>query len=139
MSTLRRMRSRFESEGVAGLVDGRRRKPATGTSRADPRVVEAIAEVAGSRTDRPTVSAQGVRRRVEHLLVAGHGTGAVRMPSRAAFYRLLEAVSTRQQRGAYGRSRWSCRRQCWSSLPTGGKLGALGHARGIQDKPFARH
>ncbi|MFD4233128.1 hypothetical protein [Streptomyces sp. NPDC058542] len=37
LSTLRRMRSRFESEGVAGLVDGRLRKPATGTSRADPR------------------------------------------------------------------------------------------------------
>ncbi|MEQ6027954.1 hypothetical protein SOM70_35925 [Streptomyces salinarius] len=37
LSTLRRMRSRFESEGVAGLVDGRLRKPATGTGRADPR------------------------------------------------------------------------------------------------------
>ncbi len=96
LSTLRRMRSRLENEGVAGLIDGRLRKPATGTSRADPRVVEAIAKVAGSRTDEPTVSAQVLRRRVERLLVAEHGPGMVRMPSRAAFYRLLEAVSTGQ-------------------------------------------
>ncbi|MET9965058.1 hypothetical protein ABZZ80_03785 [Streptomyces sp. NPDC006356] len=94
LSTLRRMRSRFESEGVAGLVDGRLRKPATGTSRADPRVVEAIAKVAGGRTDEPTVSVQVLRRRVERLLVAEHGAGVVRMPSRATFYGLLEAVST---------------------------------------------
>lgn len=30
LSTLRRMRSRFEREGVVGLVDGRMRRPATG-------------------------------------------------------------------------------------------------------------
>jgi hypothetical protein len=96
LSTLRRMRSRFENEGVAGLVDGRLRKSATGTSRADPRVVETIAKVAGSRMDEPTVSAQMLRRRVERLLAAEHGAGVVRLPSRAAFYRLLEAVSTGQ-------------------------------------------
>ncbi|MFF5361173.1 hypothetical protein ACFY4I_17555 [Streptomyces scabiei] len=101
------MRSRFENEGVAGLVDGRLRKPATGTSRADPRVVDAIAKVAGSRTDEPTVSAQVVRRRVERLLVAEHGAGVVRMPSRATSYRLLEAVSTGQHLFGSARTRRS--------------------------------
>ncbi|MFF3910583.1 hypothetical protein ACFYZJ_32625 [Streptomyces sp. NPDC001848] len=105
------MGSRFENEGVAGLVDGRLRKPATGTSRADPRVVEAIAKVAGSRTDEPTVSAQVLRRRVERLLVAEHGAGAVRMPSRATFYRLLEAVSTGQHLFGSARTRRSLDKQ----------------------------
>ncbi|QFQ98382.1 transposase [Streptomyces phaeolivaceus] len=111
LSTLRRMRSRFENEGVAGLVDGRLRRPATGTSRADPRVVEAIAKVAGSRTDEPTVSAQVLRRRVERLLVTEHGPGVVRMPSRAAFYRLLEAVSTGQHLFGSARTRRSLGKQ----------------------------
>lgn len=90
LSTLRRMRARFEREGVAGLVDGRQRKPATGTSRADPRVIKAIEKVVSSRTDEPTVSAQVLRRQVERLLAVEHGTGAVPMPSRATFYRLLD-------------------------------------------------
>ncbi|WP_405819827.1 integrase [Streptomyces sp. NBC_01390] len=111
LSTLRRMRSRFENEGVAGLVDGRLRKPATGTSRADPRVVEAIVKVAGSRTDEPTVSAQVLRRRVERLLAAEHGAGVVRMPSRAAFYRLLEAVSAGQHLFGSARTRRSLGKQ----------------------------
>lgn len=50
-------------------MDGRLRKPTTGTSRADPRVAEAITKVVGSRTDESTVSAQVLRRRVERLLV----------------------------------------------------------------------
>ncbi|WP_242433164.1 TnsA-like heteromeric transposase endonuclease subunit [Streptomyces sp. Root264] len=111
LSTLRRMRSRFENEGVAGLVDGRLRKPATGTSRADPRVVEAIVKVVGSRTDEPTVSAQVLRRRVERLLVAEHGAGVVRMPSRATFYRLLKAVSTGQHLFGSARTRRSLGKQ----------------------------
>ncbi|WP_208754141.1 hypothetical protein [Streptomyces bauhiniae] len=35
-----------------------------------------------------------VRRRVEALLAERHGAGVVPMPSRSAFYRLVEAVST---------------------------------------------
>jgi len=111
LSTLRRMRSRFEREGVAGLVDGRMRRPATGTGRADPRVVDAIARVAGSRTDEPTVSAQVLRRQVERLLIAEHGAGTVRMPSRAAFYRLLEAVTAGQHLFGSARTRRSLGKQ----------------------------
>ena len=93
LTTLRRMRARFEREGVVRLVDGRLRKPATGMSRADPRVVAAIEQVVGSRTEEATVSAQALRRKVERLLAGAHGTGTVPMPSRATFYRLLNAVS----------------------------------------------
>ncbi|EST28043.1 DDE-type integrase/transposase/recombinase [Streptomyces roseochromogenus] len=111
LSTLRRMRSRFEREGVAGLVDGRMRRPATGTGRADPRVVDAIARVAGSRIDEPTVSAQVLRRQIERLLVAEHGAGTVRMPSRTAFYRLLEAVTSGQHLFGSARTRRSLGKQ----------------------------
>lgn len=93
LSTLRRMRARFEGEGVAGLVDRRLIQSATGTGRADPRVVAAIEKVVDAQTDRSTVSGQVLRRRVERLLAAESGAEPVAMPSRATFYRLLEAVS----------------------------------------------
>ncbi|MFD9203651.1 integrase, partial [Streptomyces anthocyanicus] len=83
----------------------------TGTSRADPRVVEAIEKIVNSRTNEPTVSAQVLRRKVERLLAAEHGTGAVPMPSRATFYRLLEAVSAGQHLLGSARTRRSLGKQ----------------------------
>ncbi len=111
LTTLRRMRARFEREGVVGLVDGRLRKPATGMSRADPRVVAAIEQVVGSRTEEATVSAQALRRKVERLLAAEHGTGTVPMPSRATFYRLLNAVSAGRHLLGSARTRRSLAKQ----------------------------
>ncbi|MGJ5805964.1 Mu transposase C-terminal domain-containing protein [Streptomyces europaeiscabiei] len=111
LSTLQRLRARFENEGVSGLVDGRLRKPATGTGRADPRVVAAIEKVTNSRTEEATVSAQVLRRQVERLLAAEHGAGVVEMPSRAAFYRLLEAVSTGRHLFGSARTRRSLGKQ----------------------------
>ncbi|WP_371537236.1 Mu transposase C-terminal domain-containing protein [Streptomyces sp. NBC_00466] len=111
LSTLQRLRARFEREGVAGLVDRRLVKPATGTGRADPRVVAAIEKVVGSRTDEATVSAQVLRRQVERLLADEHGAGTVTMPSRAAFYRLLQAVSTGRHLLGSARTRRSLGKQ----------------------------
>ncbi|MFI2348705.1 Mu transposase C-terminal domain-containing protein [Streptomyces sp. NPDC019443] len=111
LSTLQRLRTRFEREGVAGLVDRRLVKPSTGTSRADPRVVAAIEQVVNSRTDEATVSAQVLRRKVERLLAAEHGAGVVAMPSRAAFYRLLESVSTGRHLLGSARTRRSLGKQ----------------------------
>ncbi|MFG2672657.1 Mu transposase C-terminal domain-containing protein [Streptomyces sp. NPDC048445] len=111
LSTLQRLRARFEREGVAGLVDRRLVKPSTGTGRADPRVVAAIEKVVNSRTDEATVSAQVLRRQVERLLADEHGVGAVTMPSRAAFYRLLQAVSTGRHLLGSARTRRSLGKQ----------------------------
>ncbi|MCZ7459477.1 Mu transposase C-terminal domain-containing protein [Streptomyces sp. WMMC940] len=111
LSTLQRLRARFEREGVAGLVDRRLLKPATGTGRADPRVVSAIERVVNSRTSEATVSAQVLRRQVERRLAAEHGTGEVPMPSRATFYRLLEAVSTGRHLLGSARTRRSVGKQ----------------------------
>ncbi|MEF9904835.1 hypothetical protein [Streptomyces sp. P9-A2] len=111
LSTLQRLRARFEREGVAGLVDRRLVKPSTGTGRADPRVVAAIEKVVSSRTDEATVSAQVLRRQVERLLADEHGVGTVAMPSRAAFYRLLQAVSTGRHLLGSARTRRSLGKQ----------------------------
>lgn len=111
LSTLQRLRTRFENEGVTGLVDGRIRKPATGTSRADPRVMAAIEKVMDSRVEEATVSAQVLRRKVERLLAAEHGAGVVKMPSRAGFYRLLKAVSTGRHLFGSARTRRSLGKQ----------------------------
>ncbi|MFI5749968.1 Mu transposase C-terminal domain-containing protein [Streptomyces sp. NPDC051644] len=111
LSTLQRLRARFEREGVAGLVDRRLVKPATGTGRADPRVVAAIEKVVNSRTDEATVSAQVLRRQVERLLADEHGVGTVAMPSRAAFYRLIQAVSTGRHLLGSARTRRSLGKQ----------------------------
>lgn len=111
LSTLQRLRTRFEREGVAGLVDRRLVRPVTGTGRADPRVVAAIEKVVDGRTDEATVSAQVLRRQVERLLADEHGAGTVAMPSRAAFYRLLQAVSTGQHLLGSARTRRSLSKQ----------------------------
>ncbi|WP_367043385.1 Mu transposase C-terminal domain-containing protein [Streptomyces sp. Je 1-332] len=111
LSTLQRLRARFEREGVAGLVDRRLVKPSTGTGRADSRVVTAIEKVVNSRTDEATVSAQVLRRQVERLLADEHGVGTVTLPSRAAFYRLLQAVSTGRHLLGSARTRRSLGKQ----------------------------
>ncbi|MER6601541.1 Mu transposase C-terminal domain-containing protein [Streptomyces parvus] len=111
LSTLQRLRTRFEREGAAGLVDRRLVRPVTGTGRADPRVVAAIEKVVDGRTDEATVSAQVLRRQVERLLADKHGAGTVAMPSRAAFYRLLQAVSTGRHLLGSARTRRSLGKQ----------------------------
>ncbi len=111
LSTLRRMRTRFESQGLTGLVDGRLRKPSTATGRTDARVVAAIEHVVAAQAERSTVSGRVLMRRVERMLAAEHGEGAVALPSRATFYRLLEAVSTGRHTLGSARTRRSLAKQ----------------------------
>ncbi|WP_245703596.1 hypothetical protein [Streptomyces lushanensis] len=127
LSTLQRLRARFERERVAGLVDRRLVKPSTGTGRADPRVVAAIEKVVNSRTDEATVSAQVLQRQVERLLSDEHGVGTVAMPSRAAFYRLFQAVSTGRHLLGSARTRRSLGKQPkrMSGQPTAARPGEV--------------
>jgi hypothetical protein len=94
LSRLQRFRARFESEGIAGLVDRRSRAMSRPTGRVDPRVVAALEQVVAAQTERSTVSGEVLRHRMERVLEADHGRDAVSLPSRATFYRLLSAVST---------------------------------------------
>ncbi|WP_331719943.1 Mu transposase C-terminal domain-containing protein [Streptomyces sp. NBC_00147] len=94
LTMLQNLRGRFEREGVLGLVDPRLRSTPGGTGRADHRVIEAIRRIVDDQSERSTVSAQVLQRRMERLLESEHGPGAVPLPSRATFYRLLKAVSS---------------------------------------------
>ncbi|WP_307840970.1 hypothetical protein [Streptomyces sp. GESEQ-4] len=92
--TVERMRTRYRDQGVWGLVDHRKTRLSSPTGRADERVVAAVADVLAAQVEDSTGTRGRVRRRVEALLTERHGAGVVRMPSKSAFYRLVEAVST---------------------------------------------
>ncbi|MFJ8793179.1 Mu transposase C-terminal domain-containing protein [Streptomyces sp. NPDC102462] len=111
LTVLQDMRARFEREGVLGLVDPRLRTVSDGTGRTDRRVVEALRKIVDEQTDRSTVSAQVLRRRMERLLEAEHGPGVVPLPSRATFYRLLSAVSSGRHTLGSARTRRSLAKQ----------------------------
>jgi transposase InsO family protein len=91
--TVRRMRKRYREQGLWGLVDHRETRLSSPTGRADERVVAAVAEVLAAQVGESTGTRGRLRRRVEALLVERHGPGVVPMPSKSAFYRLVEAVS----------------------------------------------
>lgn len=110
LTVLQDMRARFEREGILGLVDPRLRTVPDGTGRADRRVVAALRQVVDGQTDKSTVSAQVLRRRMERLVEAEHGPG-VPLPSRATFYRLLAAVTAGRHTLGSARTRRSLAKQ----------------------------
>ncbi|MFD6495497.1 hypothetical protein [Streptomyces sp. NPDC060188] len=91
--TVQRMRRRYREQGLWGLVDHRKTRLSSPTGRADDRVVSAIAEILAATTNESTGTRGRLRRRVEALLAERHGPGTVAMPSKSAFYRLVEAMS----------------------------------------------
>ncbi|WP_436776912.1 Mu transposase C-terminal domain-containing protein [Yinghuangia sp. YIM S09857] len=111
LAGFQRMRARFEREGLAGLVDPRLLGGSDGLGRSDPRVVAALRTVVDRQTDRSTVSAQVLRRRLERELEAQHGPDVVPLPSRSAFYRLLAVVSSGRHTLGSARTRRSLAKQ----------------------------
>jgi hypothetical protein len=86
--TVRRKRQRYETRGLAGLVDGRSTRARPPHGRTDSRVAEALRRVIDASTDSASRTVEFFRWKVEQQLTAAHGLGEVTMPSRAAFYRL---------------------------------------------------
>jgi transposase InsO family protein len=104
LSTVQRMRRRYERSGIAGLVDGRL-APQAGPpgGQADARVIEAVREVMTATGDSSTVSRAVLMRRAERQLRERHGAGAPAMPSRATFYRLVASLEA--GRATFGSAR----------------------------------
>ena len=78
LSTLQRLRRRYELESVSGLVDRRYASARRGGGpggRVDSRVVEATRRTISEQTDRSTGTVGRLRRRVEQLLAETTGTG----------------------------------------------------------------
>ena len=102
LSTVKRLRLRYQTQGLWGLVDGRAAR-SPGPGRVDARVVEAIGRAVAEQTDRSTGTVGRLRHRVEQLVAAEHGAGVVAMPSQATFYRLVARAS--QGRHTFGSAR----------------------------------
>ena len=71
LATLGRMRRRYRSDGLLGLVDGRLTRGAGGA--VDERVITAIEKAVAGETDRSTGTVTRLRRRVVQILAAEHG------------------------------------------------------------------
>jgi putative transposase len=110
LGTVQRMRRRYQRSGIAGLVDGRL-TPAAGPpgGRVDPRVVQAVQDAMTATAQASTVSRATLMRQVAQRLTdqrradaGADGEGPV-MPSRATFYRLVEALEA--GRGTFSSAR----------------------------------
>lgn len=110
LGTVQRMRRRYQRGGIAALVDGRL-TPAAGRpgGRVDPRVVKAVQDAMTATAQASTVSRATLMRQVAQRLTDQHSVDAGAdgerpvMPSRATFYRLVEALEA--GRGTFSSAR----------------------------------
>lgn len=102
---MRRRRQRYETLGLPGLLDRRtgRRQPV----RTDKRVVDALKRVIEEASDASSSTASYLLWRVERILAAEYGAGAVAMPSQATFYRLFDRYAHGQHTTGSARTRRS--------------------------------
>jgi len=112
LSTLKRLRRRYELQGLPGLVDQRHARAAFGGppgGHTDPRVLEAIRWAIAEQTGRSTGTVTRLRHRVEQLLA--DDPDPPEMPSRATFYRLVTALSAGKHTVGSARTRRSLAKQ----------------------------
>jgi hypothetical protein len=104
-----RMRGSYEAAGLVGLVDGRITRQRS--AKVDERVIEAVHTAIAGATDRSTGTVGRFRREVVKTLIDQHGldgAGAEAvMPSRSAFYRLVERMATGKHTFGSARTRRS--------------------------------
>ncbi|WP_443031243.1 Mu transposase C-terminal domain-containing protein [Streptomyces sp. 3213.3] len=105
--TLRRKRKRYQERGLAGLVDRREERGLPLLERADQRVVAAIRKAMVEAVDGSSRTVEYFRWRTERILAEQYGDGAVKMPSRAAFYRLFAKVGAGRHMTGSARTRRS--------------------------------
>ena len=117
LSTLQRLRRRYELEGIWGLVDRRyaaARRGGEPGGRADPRVVEATRQAIAEETGRSTGTVARLRRRAEQLLAeaaAETGDPAPPVPPERTFYRLVARLSAGKHTFGSARTRRSLAKQ----------------------------
>jgi putative transposase len=117
VSTLKRLRRRYELEGLWGLVDQRHARAARGGGpggRVDPRVVEATRRAIAAETDRSTGTVGRLRRCVEQILaeqILAADSDPPVMPSERTFYRLVERLAAGKHTFGSARTRRSLDQQ----------------------------
>jgi transposase InsO family protein len=91
--TLSRLRGCWRDQGLWGLVDGRATRFSNPAGHCDERLVQAVTEVMAAQEHMSTGTRARVMRQAERLLAERYGEGAVPVPSRATFYRLLNVMA----------------------------------------------
>ena len=112
LSTLQRLRRRYEVEGVWGLVDRRYAVAVRGGGpggRVDSRVVEATRQAIAEETGRSTGTVARLRRRVEQLLAEYPDPPP--MPPERTFYRLVARLAAGKHTFGSARTRRSLAKQ----------------------------
>ena len=112
ISTLQRLRRRYELDGVSGLVDQRFVRAARGgapTGRVDLRIVAATRQAIGEQTDRSTGTVDRLRRRVAQILATEPDPPP--LPSERTFYRLVSQLSAGKHTFDSARTRRSLAKQ----------------------------
>ncbi|MFJ9049725.1 Mu transposase C-terminal domain-containing protein [Streptomyces bacillaris] len=92
LRTIQRMRRRYREQGLWGLVDGRYAPRPKPTGNVDARVVEATIAAIEAQTGASTGTKARMLRQVERFVHDEYGEAVV-MPSRATFYRMVDALS----------------------------------------------
>ena len=90
--TLERMRQRYESQGLWGLVDHRQTRTGKPFGRVDERVVEAIATAMDEQTDASTGTRERAWRRAKEILASRHPGQEMPLPGRATVYRVFSQM-----------------------------------------------
>jgi hypothetical protein len=93
ISKVKRQRQRYETGGLAALVDQRIDRAPSRFGRTDTRVVEAMQAAIGETTDASTRTAGYILWRTEQILTERHQPDEVMLPSRATLYRLFGRLS----------------------------------------------
>jgi hypothetical protein len=94
--TVWRLRLRYRTQGLLGLLDRRSIRPARPLGRVDPRVVAAAHAAIARETPRSTGTKARLWRVVQAALTAEHGEGEVPLPSQRTFERLVDALAAGQ-------------------------------------------
>ena len=106
-SAISKRRRRYETGGVVAMVDHRVTRPVTPFGSVDARVVAALRQAVAEAAEESTRTATYLFWRTEQILVAAHGPGAVELPSRRSFYRLLKKVAAGRHTTGSARTRRS--------------------------------
>jgi hypothetical protein len=90
-ATVRRMRARYHSQGLWGLIP--RRKPSSATGQADERVVTAILEALRRQRGRSKGTLKGLRELTGQILADTYGPGTVAVPPPSTFNWLARVLA----------------------------------------------
>lgn len=91
--TVQKMRLDYHKQGLWGLVDKRTMRAVSVAGRADERVVAAVLEALRLQRGRSKGTIKGIIELAEQTLKDAHGPGKVKLPSRSALYRLVNALA----------------------------------------------